>query len=57
MQKEYWQLGERVTAGEGADEDVGVILELRGPDDGREAFVGWDSGVSTWIPVCELAEA
>lgn len=51
---ECWRIGDRVVAGEGADRDTGIIWGFR--DAGREAEVGWDSGVATWIPCAMLEE-
>ena len=40
----------RVEAGMGEDHDIGVIHEVKAD----KAFVGWESGVSTWTPIRDL---
>ena len=48
-------VGQRVCGGLGEDYDEGTVVERH--DGGRrvgEAYVAWDSGVSSWTPVSEL---
>jgi hypothetical protein len=42
--------GMRVEAGEGEEHDTGVVHSI----DGDNAVVGWDSGVTTPVPIQDL---
>lgn len=43
-------IGDKVQTGEGSDHDTGTVLKI----DENKAFVGWRSGVKTWIPIADL---
>jgi hypothetical protein len=49
--KVLFEIGERVAAGMGDDRDTGEVQRI----DGDRALIGWDSGVTTWVDVADLA--
>jgi hypothetical protein len=48
------EIGSKVEAGRGDDYDTGRVFELERQNGMRVAWVAWDTGVRTWIPVSML---